>query len=85
MKTNPRRRPATHADVKKAKDQAMLFGLNSAIAIMFSVLVDKHNATIDELQVFWREVNELSDAIDKGYIKLTDLKNTLKQEYGIEV
>lgn len=84
-KTNPRRRPATMQDVERAKRAAQEEAVTNAMAMFFTVLYDKGHADIEKLQKIWREVNELSDSIIKGYVRVSDLRNTLKQEYGIEV
>ena len=82
---NPRRVPATQADVERAERRGQAFGVSTAMAIFFTVLLDKHGATAEELQVFWREVCDLSESITKGYVSASDLRDTLAKEYGIEV
>jgi len=84
-KTNPRRRPATMADVEHAKKAAHTEAIDYAMAIFFTVLFDKHDATKDELRVFWDEVNELSDSIAQGYVSMSDLKSVLNREYDIKI
>lgn len=82
-KVNPKRRPATMADVEKAKREATNFGIDTAMAIMFTVLCDKEHADAEIMKRVWGEVNDLSDSIAKGYVNVSDLKDTLKREYGI--
>lgn len=72
-KTNPRRRPATMADVERAKQEAQAEAISYAMTIFFSVLCDKHGATDAELRQFWDEVNYLSESIVQGYVSLADL------------
>lgn len=83
-KTPPRRRPATWADVERAKTEASSRTVLSAMAVFLTVLVDKFNGA-DYIQDVWKEVNALSDAITEGYVSIADLKHTLKEEYGIEL
>jgi hypothetical protein len=83
-RTNPRRRPATQADVNRAKDFAMREAANYATAIMLSVLLDKFNAK-DYISDVWREVNKLAESIVEGRVSVADLQHTLKEEYGIEL
>lgn len=52
-KTNPRRRPATMADVERAKQEAQAEAISYAMTIFFTVLCDKHAATDAELKQFW--------------------------------
>jgi len=84
-KTNPHRRPATMADVVKAKKAAHTEAIGYAMAIFFTVLFDKHGATKDELRVFWDEVNELSEAVADGYVTMPDLRRVLDKEYDIKI
>ena len=84
-KTNPRRIPATRADIQKAKKDATSEAISFAWAIMFTVLHDKEGWGKVRLQRLWSEVGELSDSIAKGYVSVTDLKHTLKEEMGVEL
>lgn len=84
-KTNPRRRPATMADVERAKQEAQAEAISYAMTIFFSVLCDKHGATDAELRQFRDEVNYLSESVVQGYVSLSDLRHTLRTERGIEV
>ena len=81
-KVNPRRKPATQADVEKAKRQAQTHAINMVWAVFFTALRDKEGYGYTRLRRVWDEVNYISDSIDKGYIKLDDLVNELA-EYGI--
>lgn len=83
-KVNPRRRPATQAEVLKAKSEASDKAILTAMAIFLTVIVDKFNGA-DYVADIWNEVNKLSDAITQGYVSIGDLKHTLKEEYGIEL
>ena len=56
-KTNPRRRPATQADVAKAKAQATDEAMTRILQIVLYVLVDKHSATHEEIGQLAAEVN----------------------------
>lgn len=84
-KTNPRLRPATMADVEHAKKVAHTEAIGYAMTIFFTVLFDKHEATKNELRVFWDEVNELSDSIAQGYVSISDLRTVLNREYDIKI
>ena len=81
-KVNPRRRPASQADVLRAKRQAEERSVNTAWAIIFTVLRDKEGYDVDGLQRVWSHVNDLSDSIAQGYCTVADLKDILKQEEG---
>ena len=81
-RVNPRRKPATQADVEKAKRQAQTHAINMVWAVFFTALRDKEGFGYTRLRRVWDEVNYISDSIDKGYVKLDDLVNKLA-EYGI--
>lgn len=82
-KVNPRRAPATKADVLKAKREAEDRALETAWSIFFSVLRDKEGYDLDGLKRVWKEVEDLSDSIAKGYCSISDLRDVLKQEEGV--
>lgn len=84
-KTNPRRRPATQADVDRAKKAAQGEAISLAMTIMFTALLDKEGFTQEDLQRLWREVNDLSDSIAQGYVSAADLRNVLRREYDVYV
>lgn len=82
-KTNPRNRPASQADIIKAKKQAQTQAMNITWAIFFSVMRDKEGYGKKRLRRIWNEVNELSDSIAKGYVNVKDLMRALDEEAGI--
>lgn len=82
-KTNPRKRPATVADVRretaKAKDQAIQY----AMAVFLFTMYDKEGWGRKRLRRVWDNVNDLSDSIAKGYVSIFDLTKALEDEAGI--
>lgn len=82
-RVNPHRKPATKADVEKAKREAENNAVDYAFAIMFSALRDKEGWGKVRLARLWREVNYLSDSVAKGYISINDLMTALEEEAGI--
>lgn len=82
-KTNPRNRPASQADIIKAKKQAQTQAINITWAIFFTVMRDKEGYGKKRLRRVWNAVNELSDSIAKGYVNVKDLMRTLAEEAGI--
>ena len=84
-KTNPRRRPATQADVKRARDEAVRETVRFCMVVFFTVLLDKFAASKEDLQRVWDEVNDLSDSVKKKYVSLKDLKTVLVEEYDIHL
>ncbi len=84
-KTNPRRRPATQADVERARDDAVTETVRFCMVVFFTVLLDKFAASKEDLQRVWDEVNDLSDSVKKKYVSLKDLKTVLVEEYDIHL
>lgn len=82
---NPRRRPATLADVEKAKREAQDKGLNLAICIILSALLDRGFLDPEQMRPAWNAINDKSDSIIKGYCNINDLRRVLADEYEIFV
>lgn len=83
-KINPRRRPATEEDVKRAWDRGVLDGVSNACVILLTVLADKFDGG-DYIKSIWTEVNKLSEEIKEKRVSISDLRMVLFDEYGIEV
>lgn len=84
-KTNPRRRPATMADVKRAKLQATDEGIRVSTIVIFTVLADKQGFDRDRMRETWGQVLSLSDSLAEGRVSIADLAYVLRAEYGITV
>lgn len=84
-KSNPRRRPATEADVARAKRQATDDAVRMAWSIFFTVLSDKEGYDLDGLRRVCGHVEALSDSIARGYCSVRDLREILRDEVGAEV
>ena len=84
-KVNPRRRPATMVDVNRAVQRATNDALTASAAIFLTVLCDKESADAETIQRVWNEMQELSQSIIDGYVSVSDLRDTLRKEYNINV
>ena len=84
-KITPRKRPATQADVEKAKKQATDEAVSLAMTIFLTVLKDKNGFSNEELQDTWDNVENLSESIKDGYVSVYDLRTVLREEYEIYV
>lgn len=84
-KTNPKRRPATGADVKRAKDAGMTFGVEFGINCVLHILLDKHNAPEEDIMQLRDEFMYLMDSIAKGYVTYADIRQSLRRENNLEV
>lgn len=83
-KTNPRRRPATGADVARAWGDGVAAGVSNACAIILTVLLDKFDFG-EQIPEAWAEINKLSEEVKERRVSLADLRCVLREEYGIEV
>ena len=86
-RTNPNRVlvTITEADKKRMVANAMTEATEAAIATFFTVMLDKHQYTAEMLQSLWSEVNKLSEEITEGRVKISDLKQVLRDEYEITI
>lgn len=84
-RVNPNRRPASMADVKRAKQQAQDFAVELVRSIFFTVLADKEGYELEDLRRVWNEANDLSDSIAKGYCTVKDLRYILREEMGVDI
>ena len=82
---NPRKRPATYADVIKADKNGFDRGIKGALTIMLYTLHDKFSADDEQLQKFANAFNYTLDGLNRGYIKQKDLECVLKDEYGTTI
>lgn len=73
------RRVATAKDVQNAKNDAV----TQVWAIFFTVMHDKEGYGKKRLKRLWKHVNELSESITQGYVKISDLQKTLDKEMGV--
>ena len=84
-RVNPNRRPATMADINKAKREAKDKAVEIAWSIFFTVLCDKEGYELEDLKRVWEAVNDLSDSIAKGYCTVRDLRSILREEMGVDI
>ena len=58
-KTNPKKIPKTQADVDRAEEKGLIFGMEFAVHLVLWILLDKHNAPDEDVQVLNEEVKYL--------------------------
>ena len=81
----PSRRPATQADVLRAKQKGVEDAVRLVQAMVFTVLLDKEGYDEAGLQRVWAELEYLSDSINQGYVNLPDLVHILREEYHLQL
>lgn len=84
-KINPRRRPASEADINRAREKATEDAIQFVKTIFFTVLLDKFGNDKAQLALFRDQYVKLSDEILEGRVSYADLRHVLKTEYDIEV
>lgn len=83
-KVNPRRVPRTEADVATAYTKGVTEGLNRGIELMLYVLIDKHDAPMEDVQQLAAELNHAAECVAEGYVTWAGVRRMLK-EYNVEV
>lgn len=84
-KINPRRRPATHADIERAKDRAAVDLTITLQAMVFTVLGDKMGFDNDRMWDVWKGVQDLAESINEGRVTAADLMRVLLEERGMDI
>lgn len=84
-KINPRRRPATQADVEKAKNLASSEAIRKILYLVLYILIDKHDAPKEDIHQLADEVNYYADSISRGYITWKDVERVVRDEYEVQL
>lgn len=84
-KKNPRNRPATAADVERAKKSAHILALKQMLYLELYIELDKHNATRQKLKEKADEINYYCESIAEGRITWKDIERVVRDEYEIEL
>lgn len=82
---NPRKIPRTQADVDRAEEHGRITGMEFMATVTLWILLDKHSAPDDEIQVFAEEIRYLMDSIAKGYVSYPDIVRAMKEEHDTTV
>ena len=83
-RVNPRKRPATMADIKKAKEVATVNALATAETIFLTVMLDKYDQA-ENIRNIWADVIKLSEEVKEKRVSIVDMLNVLETEYGIDI
>lgn len=78
-KTNPKRRPCTEADVKKAANKATDIAVRRAIRMVLFILIDKHDAPAEDVQQLADEIEWLAGNIDAGRLSWSYVDKVLNE------
>lgn len=83
-KINPRRKPATQMDVKKAVKTTTDKAIVLAKVITFTALLDAELIKPEDVKFGWNRTKALAENVLKGYCTIQDMYNVLINEYGVE-
>ena len=83
-KVNPRKRPATMADIKRAKEVATVNALATAETIFLTVMLDKYDQA-NNIRNIWSDIIKLSEEVKEKRVSIVDMLNVLETEYGIDI
>lgn len=84
-KVNPRRKPVSQAELKTWEHRAISYAIIQAKCMCFHALIDKGFIQPEQVKPAWDAVTYLAESINKGYVNLQDLYNSLKDEYGVDL
>ena len=84
-KVNPRRRPATQADVDKAREEAKTFALDAAIAICAQANHDVFGFGKKRMKRWWDYVESLSEDVLDGQTTIPEIQEALRDECDIHL
>ena len=84
-KVNPRRRPATQADVERARRDATVEAMKRVLYLILFLLIDKHGALMEDIQQLAKEVNDEADSVASGEIKWKDIEWVVETEYDVHL
>lgn len=83
-KVNPRRKPATMADVKRAELEVKPVHMRHAIELVLYLLLDKHDAPREDVQELAREISRVAEQIADGRLSWSYVARILR-ENNVEV
>lgn len=84
-KINPRKIPASQADIKRAKKHIADDVFDASVAMILSALLDKGFLDAEQIHDAWEAINDKSKSVNKGYCSIVDLINVLDEEYDIKL
>jgi len=89
----PKKKSNTFQQLLKAKQEGYTKGVTKGVtgtvenysAVVLLCLKDKFNFTSEQLQDVAWYINDTFDNVEKGYLSLEDIIQTLKEEDGLDV
>ena len=83
-KKNPVRQ-LRESDIKRIKKEAADDAIRYATVIFLSVMRDNEGYGVTRIKRVYEGIEYLADSISRGYVKLADLEQALKEEADIHI
>lgn len=83
-KVNPKHRPATQMDVKRAVIKTTDKAIVLTKVLMLTALLDAELIKPEHVKFAWERTQAMADNVLKGYCTIQDMYNVLVQDYRIE-
>jgi len=84
-----KKKSTTFQQLLKVKKEGYTEGVTGTVenysAVVLLCLKDKFNFTSEQLQDVAWHINDTFDSVEKGYLSLEDIIQTLKEEDGLDV
>ena len=84
-KINPNRKPATAADINRARKEAINYALRAMLAISLTTMCDTFGFGDIRLKRFQEHSEKLVEEINEGRISIDDLIKVLADEHDIKI
>lgn len=85
----PKKKSTTFQQLLKAKNEGYTKGVTGTVenysAVVLLCLKDKFNFTTEQLQEVAWSINDTFDSVEKGYVSLDDIIQTLKEEEDLDL
>lgn len=83
-KKNPARQ-LRESDIRRIKKEAADDAIRYSLALFLSVMRDTEGYGVKRLKRVYEAIEYLADSVTKGYVKISDLEQVLKDEADIHI
>lgn len=77
--------PIVLSAMKSAKQQGRRYGTISTLVICLSVLNDNYGFTTEQLDEFYKKVDDMADSLIENYVTLEDMVKALDEYYNLKL
>ena len=83
-KKNPTRQ-LRESDIRRIKKEAADSAIRYAFALFLNVMRDTEGYGVKRLKRVYEAIEYLADSVSRGYVKISDLEQVLKDEADIHI